>query len=53
MDTLDIVNTFSSIYSVSRETTTDLVKYEKMLIKANKKLNLIGKSTIKEIWSRH
>ena len=53
MDTLDIVNTFSSIYSVSRETTSDLVKYEKMLIKANKKLNLIGKSTIKEIWNRH
>jgi 16S rRNA G527 N7-methylase RsmG len=24
-----------------------------MLIKANEKLNLIGKSTIKKIWDRH
>ena len=49
----DTINTLSSIYSVSRETTNDLIKYEKILIKDNKKLNLVGKSTIKEIWNRH
>ena len=49
----DTINTFSSIYSVSRETTNDLIKYEKILINDNKKLNLVGKSTIKEIWNRH
>ena len=49
----DTINTFSSIYSVSRETTNDLIKYEKILIKDNKKLNLVGKSTIKEMWNRH
>ena len=30
-----------------------LVIYEKMLIKANKSLNLVGKSTINNIWIRH
>jgi 16S rRNA (guanine527-N7)-methyltransferase len=53
MPSLNLINTFSSIYSVSRETNNNLIKYEKMLIKANKKLNLIGKSTIKQIWHRH
>ena len=38
---------------VSRETITSLVKYENYLIKSNKTLNLIGKSTINEIWIRH
>jgi 16S rRNA (guanine527-N7)-methyltransferase len=53
MPTSNVITTFSSIYSVSRETINDLYKYEKMLIKANEKLNLIGKSTIKKIWDRH
>mgnify|MGYP001185395238 CR=1 FL=1 len=38
---------------VSRETIYSLVKYEKLLVKANKNLNLIGKSTINHIWIRH
>jgi 16S rRNA (guanine527-N7)-methyltransferase len=46
-------DTFSSFYQVSRETTESLKKYENILIKANKKQNLIGKSTIKNIWIRH
>jgi len=44
---------FSKFIQVSRETITSLVKYENYLIKSNKTLNLIGKSTINEIWLRH
>ena len=47
------IDTFSRFTQVSRETITSLVKYENYLIKSNKTLNLIGKSTINEIWSRH
>ena len=49
----DRISTFSSFYQVSRETITSLEKYEKILIEANKNLNLIGKSTINTIWTRH
>ena len=47
------ISTFSRFTQVSRETITSLIKYEYLLIKANKSLNLIGNSTIKQIWSRH
>ena len=47
------IDTFSRFTQVSRETITSLVKYENCLIKSNKTLNLIGKSTINEIWLRH
>ena len=47
------INTFSRFTLVSRETITSLIKYENLLIKANKDLNLIGKSTINHIWIRH
>ena len=47
------IDTFSGITQVSRETITSLKKYEDILIKANKTLNLIGNSTIKDIWTRH
>ena len=47
------VNTFSSITRVSRETIISLKKYEELLLKANKSLNLVGKSTIDKIWERH
>ena len=47
------IDTFCRYYQVSRETILSLNKYEEILIKANKKLNLIGKSTIKSIWHRH
>ena len=46
-------NTFNRLTRVSRETITSLEKYENDLIKSNKKLNLIGKSTIKDLWERH
>ena len=53
MDKTIQIDTFSRFTQVSRETITSLKKYENLLIEANKTLNLVGKSTIKDIWSRH
>ena len=53
MDRAIQINTFHRFTQVSRETITSLKKYEDILIEANKKLNLIGNSTINEVWSRH
>ena len=53
MDRSIQIDTFSRYSRVSRETISSLKKYEDILIKANKKLNLIGKSTINNIWTRH
>ena len=53
MDKTVQIDTFARITRVSRETITSLKKYEDILTKANKSLNLIGKSTIKDIWTRH
>ena len=53
MDRSTQIDTLSSITQVSRETIASLNKYEKILIEANKTLNLIGKSTINKIWIRH
>ena len=53
MDKTIQIDTFSRITQVSRETITSLNKYEDILIKANKTLNLVGNSTINNIWTRH
>jgi len=53
MDRIIQMDTFYRFIQVSRETTISLKKYEYTLIKANKTLNLIGNSTIKDIWTRH
>ena len=53
MDKSIQIDTFSRFTQVSRETMTSLIKYEDILIKANKELNLIGNSTVKDIWNRH
>jgi len=53
MDKTIQIDTFSRFSRVSRETISSLIKYEELLIKTNKKLNLIGKSTINNIWHRH
>ena len=53
MDQTIQIDTFTRITQVSRETIISLKKYEDILIKANKSLNLIGNSTIKDIWTRH
>ena len=47
------ITTFNRFTRVSRETISSLKEYEDMLINANKTLNLIGKSTINDIWDRH
>ena len=53
MDRAIQIDTFTRFTQVSRETITSLKKYEDTLIKSNKTLNLIGNSTIKDIWIRH
>ena len=53
MDRKIQIDTFSRYYQVSRETITTLMKYEELLLEANKSLNLIGNSTINYIWHRH
>jgi len=53
MDRSSQIDTFTRLSQVSRETITSLKKYEDILVNANKKLNLIGKSTIYSIWERH
>ena len=53
MDKTIQIDTFSRFTQVSRETITSLKKYEYLLIKTNKTLNLVGNSTIKDIWTRH
>ena len=53
MDNTIQIDTFSRFTQVSRETITSLKKYENKLVKANKTLNLVGNSTIKDIWTRH
>jgi len=53
MDKTIQIDTFSRFTRVSRETITSLKKYESTLIKTNKTLNLVGKSTNKDIWTRH
>ena len=53
MDKTIQIDTFTRFTQVSRETISSLKKYEDSLIKANKTLNLVGNSTIKEIWTRH
>ena len=53
MDKYIQIDTFSRFIQVSRETIISLKKYEKLLIEANKSLNLVGNSTINQIWFRH
>jgi 16S rRNA (guanine527-N7)-methyltransferase len=47
------IDTFCRFIRVSRETLEILKKYELLLIKGNQNLNLIGNSTINDIWMRH
>ena len=53
MDKSAQINTFCRFTQVSRETITSLNRYENFLIKSNKTLNLIGKTTLHQIWYRH
>ena len=49
----DDIDTFSRFTKVSRETLNSLKMYAKTLEEENMRLNLIGKSTVKTIWTRH
>ena len=53
MDIKRQIDKFSRYSKVSRETIKKLIHYEKILIEANKSLNLVGNSTISQIWTRH
>ena len=53
MDRDKQIDTFCRYSQVSRETITSLMKYEEFLINRNKTLNLVGNSTISNIWYRH
>ena len=53
MDKEAHIDTFARFAQVSRETIISLKIYEDILVKANKSFNFVGKSTIKDIWSRH
>ena len=53
MDKSIQIDTFSRFTQVSRETISSLKKYEQILKETNKKFNLIGSSTVENIWNRH
>ena len=53
MDKSIQIDTFCRLTRVSRETISSLNEYESLLIYANKNVNLIGKSTLNQIWNRH
>ena len=40
-------------FAVSRETFLKLKEYERLLTRWNSKINLVSKSTLRDIWSRH
>ena len=40
-------------FNVSRETLNNFCEYEKLLCKWNKKINLVSKKTLVDIWDRH
>ena len=51
-----MIDSFSMLrnkYNVSRETLSQLITYRDLLIKWQKKLNLISPKTIDNIWERH
>ena len=53
MDKTIQIDTFNRFSQVSRETIRRLIQYENLLFEANKNLNLVGKSTIDNVWIRH
>jgi len=53
MDRTIQIDTFHRFTQVSRETISSFKEYENLLVNRNKTLNLIGKSTLDQIWTRH
>ena len=49
----DKTKVFEELYNVSRETIEKLLIYEKLIHNAQEKYNLVGKSTLSQVWLRH
>ena len=49
----DKTKVFEELYNVSRETIDKLLIYEKLIFNAQEKYNLVGKSTLSQVWLRH
>jgi 16S rRNA (guanine527-N7)-methyltransferase len=47
------INDFVQVFGVSRETTVRLQIFEHVLLHWQKSMNLVAKSTLSEIWTRH
>ena len=53
METSGQIKVFQELYNVPRETIDQLTEYHDLLIKYQKKTNLIGSGTISNVWTRH
>lgn len=49
----DQLRAIENLHNVSRETFTSLEDFATLLLKWNKAINLVGKSTINDLWQRH
>jgi 16S rRNA (guanine527-N7)-methyltransferase len=49
----NFITEFASEFNVSRETIDDFLKYEELLLKWSKQINLISLKTKDDIWLRH
>ena len=49
----DKTKVFEELYNVSRETIDKLLIYEKLILNGQEKYNLVGKSTLSQVWLRH
>ncbi|WP_372836903.1 RsmG family class I SAM-dependent methyltransferase, partial [Puniceibacterium confluentis] len=43
----------AALGDVSRETIATLEKYVALLLKWNRRINLVSQSTLKDVWTRH
>jgi 16S rRNA (guanine527-N7)-methyltransferase len=50
---VDGPETFREAFDVSRETLDRLVNYAELLEKWNRRINLVGRSTLPDLWHRH
>ena len=48
-----MLNAFEKVYDINKERKKLLESYVRMIKKSQESLNLIGRSTISNIWERH
>jgi 16S rRNA (guanine527-N7)-methyltransferase len=53
MQKKDAINHISKFYNITNQEIFNLEKFIEILLQYNQKMNLIGSSTITDIWSRH